>query len=131
MLAARALLARSGWHGVVPCPQDGPCPLVDGGGEWCHVSVRLDRSALHRRLKRGAVGHEDEKFSSVLASRDPVGARPTRVLRHPVRRKGLVEVEVCRPDGTTGRTVVTRRDPGAYRTAGDIVWGDALPPASG
>ena len=30
-----------------------------------------------------------------------------RVLRRPAKRKGLVELEVCRPDGTAGREVVS------------------------
>ena len=48
-----------------------------------------------------------------------------RVLRHPLTRKGLVQLEVCRSDGTAERTVVTRRDPMAYRAARDAAWGDA------
>jgi ribosomal protein RSM22 (predicted rRNA methylase) len=131
VLAARSRLVETGWHLLVPCPQDGPCPL-GGSDDWCHFSARLDRSSLHRRLKGGALGHEDEKFSYVLASRDPVSRRAAaRVLRHPMKRKGLVQLEVCRPDATAGRVVVTRRDPTAYRTARDVVWGDALPAPPG
>lgn len=128
VLAARSRLGAAGWHLLAPCPQDGPCPVVDRPGDWCHFAVRLDRTALHRRLKGGRLGHEDEKFSYVLASRDPLrparGRRPARVLRHPVTRKGLVQLELCRSDGSVGRVVVTRRDPIAYRAARDASWGD-------
>jgi ribosomal protein RSM22 (predicted rRNA methylase) len=86
--------------------------------------VRLDRSALHRRVKGGRLGHEDEKFSYVLASRAPVTPAGGRVLRHPVTRKGLVQLEVCDSAGSAGRVVVTRRDPIAYRAARDASWGD-------
>ena len=51
----------------------------------------------------------------------------SRVLRRPVRRKGLVQLELCRQNATAGSEVLTRRDPSAYRTARDVVWGDALP----
>jgi ribosomal protein RSM22 (predicted rRNA methylase) len=127
VLAARSLLTAAGWHVLAPCPQGGPCPLA-GGPDWCHFAVRLDRSALHRRLKGGARGHEDEKFSYVLASRDPVVPAPARVLRHPLTRKGLVQLEVCRSDGSSGRVVVSRRSGDAYRTARDVAWGDAFGP---
>ena len=91
--------------------------------------MRLDRSALHRTVKGVERGHEDEKFSYVLASRDPVVPAQGRVLRHPVTRKGLVQLEVCRSDASTGRVVVTKRSRDAYRTARDLAWGDAVPPA--
>ena len=93
-------------------------------GDWCHFAVRLDRSALHRRVKGGRLGHEDEKFSYVLASRAPVTPASGRVLRHPVTRKGLVQLEVCDSAGSAGRVVVTKRDPIAYRAARDASWGD-------
>lgn len=128
VLAARSRLTGAGWHLLAPCPQDGPCPVV-GGSDWCHFAVRLDRSALHRRVKGGERGHEDEKFSYVLASRDPVVPAEARVLRHPLTRKGLVQLEVCRSDASSGRVVVTKRSADAYRTARDLAWGDAVPPA--
>ena len=124
VLAARTRLTAAGWHVLAPCPQDGPCPVAARPGDWCHFAVRLDRTALHRRLKGGRLGHEDEKFSYVLASRDPVVPAGGRVLRHPVTRKGLVQLEVCHSDASAGRVVVTKRDPIAYRAARDASWGD-------
>ena len=127
VLAARSRLTGAGWHVLAPCPQDGPCPVAARPGDWCHFAVRLDRTALHRRLKGGRLGHEDEKFSYVLASRDPVVPAQGRVLRHPVTRKGLVQLEVCRSDASSGRVVFTRRDPIAYRAARDASWGSPWP----
>ena len=124
VLAARSRLTDAGWHLLAPCPQDGACPVATRSGDWCHFAVRLDRSALHRRVKGGRLGHEDEKFSYVLASRAPVTPAGGRVLRHPVTRKGLVQLEVCDSAGSAGRVVVTRRDPIAYRAARDASWGD-------
>jgi len=99
-----------------------------GGGDWCHVSARLDRTALHRRLKGAARGHEDEKLSFVLAVRDPVTPATGRVLRHPQVRTGMVRLEVCRADGTAGTEVVTKREREAYRAARGTRWGDPWPP---
>ncbi|WP_159901927.1 small ribosomal subunit Rsm22 family protein [Ornithinibacter aureus] len=133
VLAARSRLTRAGWHVLAPCPQDGPCPIADRADradDWCHFAVRLDRSALHRRLKGGRLGHEDEKFSYVVATRDPAlrgTSSPGRVLRHPVTRKGLVQLEVCHADGSVGREIITKRSPMAYRAARDAAWGSTWP----
>ncbi len=124
VLRARSRLTAAGWHLLAPCPQDGACPVAARPGDWCHFAVRLDRSALHRRVKGGRLGHEDEKFSYVIGSREPLPPAAARVLRHPVSRKGLVQLEVCDASGSAERLVVTRRDPIAYRAARDVSWGD-------
>lgn len=129
VLAARSRLTAAGWHVLAPCPQDGLCP-IEAVDDWCHFSVRLDRSALHRRLKGGRLGHEDEKFSYVVATRDEAlraASTPGRVLRHPVTRKGLVQLEVCHADGSVGREIITKRAPMAYRAARDAAWGSTWP----
>ncbi len=125
VLAARTRLIGAGWQVLAPCPHSDGCPLT--GADWCHFAARLDRSALHRRLKGGALGHEDEKFSFVLASRDPAPPTAGRVLRHPVTRKGLVQLEVCRPDGTAGPQIVSKRAGSTYRHSRGVRWGDEWP----
>ena len=87
VLAARDRLAGDGWHLLAPCPQDGRCPLAEGD-DWCHFAVRLERTALHRRLKGGRLGHEDEKFSYALTTRRPASPALGRVLRHPRHAQG-------------------------------------------
>ncbi len=67
VLAARTRLLEAGWHVVAPCPHEHACPLA-AAGDWCHLAVRLDRTALHRRLKGGSLGHEDEKLAYVVAT---------------------------------------------------------------
>ena len=105
-----------------------PCWPRAASSAWISTAcfaVRLDRSALHRRVKGGRLGHEDEKFSYVVATRDPLPSAAARVLRLPVTRKGLVQLEVCDAAGSAQRVVVTRRDPIAYRAARDASWGDS------
>ncbi|MBM6405335.1 rRNA methyltransferase [Phycicoccus sp. CSK15P-2] len=132
VLAARERLLAAGWHVVAPCPHGLGCPVATRDGDWCHFSARLDRTALHRRLKGAALGHEDEKHSYVLAVRDPVPPAPGRVLRHPLTRKGLVRLQVCQADGTAAPDTVTRRDRERYRAARDVRWGDPWrPPGDG
>ena len=126
VLAAREQLLAAGWQVVAPCPHQLNCPLSEP--DWCHFSARVERSSLHRQLKGGDLGHEDEKFSYVVAvpgvERVAAFSKGARILRHPLKRKGLVELELCRPDGSAKRQVVTKRQGAAYKQARDVRWGD-------
>lgn len=130
ILSARSRLVEAGWTIAAPCPQSGACPLV--APDWCHFAARVERSAVHRQIKGGDLSYEDEKFSYVFAVRD--GAQPagSRVLRHPVKRKGYVELTLCDGEGGHGREVVSKKQGPAYKQARDLRWGDPwLPRRSG
>jgi ribosomal protein RSM22 (predicted rRNA methylase) len=134
VLAARDALAAAGMTILAPCPHQGACPLAEIK-DWCHFSARLGRSTLHRRLKGGELDHEDEKFAYVVALRAEDAVRapasspaPGRVLRHPVKRKGLVMLQVCTPDDGVVPTLVSKRRGAVYRAARDAEWGDPWPP---
>jgi ribosomal protein RSM22 (predicted rRNA methylase) len=129
ILAARENLMAAGLTIVAPCPHQSTCPLADGT-DWCHFSARINRTSLHRRLKGAELGHEDEKFSYVIASRAPHDQAPGRILRHPVKRKGLVTLQVCTPHDGVTQTLVSKRQGETYRRARDVQWGDAWPPDS-
>jgi ribosomal protein RSM22 (predicted rRNA methylase) len=126
VLAARSMLIDAGWRVVAPCPHADKCPLV--APDWCHFAVRVNRSAIHRRVKSAELGYEDEKFSYVIAessARPNAGPPPARVLRRPAQRKGLVSLRLCRPDGTASDEIITRRlGSDVYRAARDVEWGD-------
>ncbi|GAA5030204.1 small ribosomal subunit Rsm22 family protein [Terrabacter aeriphilus] len=128
VIRARDALLAAGWHLVGPCPHSADCPLAQG--DWCHFAARVNRSAEHRRLKGAELSYEDEKFSWVAAVAPDVPApeaRSGRILRHPLKRKGFVEFQACRPDGTAGREVVSKKAGERYREARDAEWGDLLP----
>lgn len=132
VLRARQRLLAAGWRIVAPCPHESACPVAARGDDWCHTAARLDRSALHRRVKDATVGHEDEPYTYVVAVAPTVeGIRRTdaRVLRRPRQRKGMVTLELCRADGSAGPEVVTKRDRERYRSARDLAWGDGWEPA--
>ena len=61
----RSQLLSLGMSLHAPCPHHDACPMSNA--EWCHFSVRLSRTALHRTLKKGSLGHEDEKYSYLIA----------------------------------------------------------------
>ncbi|MFF8834827.1 small ribosomal subunit Rsm22 family protein [Streptomyces sp. NPDC015130] len=126
IIAARTLLVDAGFTVAAPCPHSGACPIVPGT-DWCHFSARVSRSSLHRKVKGGSLPYEDEKYSYVAATRFPVTPTPSRITRRPQIRKGLVQLELCGPDGLT-REMVTKRHGPLYKQARDIEWGDSWPP---
>ncbi|WP_329054491.1 small ribosomal subunit Rsm22 family protein [Amycolatopsis sp. NBC_01488] len=122
--AARAQLVELGLHVVAPCPHDGGCPIVPGE-DWCHFSARLPRSALHRRLKAGTLGFEDEKFAYVVASRSTPERPDARIIRHPKKHKGWVALDLCTAtDGLKPGVAVSKKQGPRYRAARDAEWGD-------
>ncbi|GIM77012.1 small ribosomal subunit Rsm22 family protein [Winogradskya consettensis] len=126
ILDARQAMLDHGLTIVAPCPHQGACPLTATPGDWCHFSARVNRSALHRRLKNAQLGHEDEKFSFVAGAAAPVLEPPDgRVLRHPQFRKGMVTMQLCNADGTVRPQVVSKKAGDLYRVARDVEWGDA------
>jgi ribosomal protein RSM22 (predicted rRNA methylase) len=123
ILAARSAMLDSGLSLVAPCPHQGACPMIPGK-DWCHFSVRVNRSSVHRRLKAAELGYEDEKFSYVAAIRGAAPPLPARVLRRPHLGKGLVSLYLCTPTDDLVRTVVSKRQGPVYRAARDVAWGD-------
>lgn len=107
---------------LAPCPHQQPCPVAEP--DWCHFAARVERSALHRRLKGGRLGHEDEKFSYVALAREPAPAAAARILRHPRVEPGRITLELCTPLGLARREL-RKRDGAAWRLARSAAWGDA------
>ncbi len=123
VLSARAHLLELGAHVLAPCPHESACPMAEGS-DWCHFSQRLERSSDHRRLKSGALGYEDEKFSYVVATRDAAAKAPARILRHPLKHSGHVKLRLCTETGLVPITV-TKSQKESYRQARKAEWGDA------
>ncbi|MFE7601361.1 small ribosomal subunit Rsm22 family protein [Streptomyces sp. NPDC057494] len=126
IIAARTRLVEAGFTVAAPCPHSGACPIVPGT-DWCHFSARVSRSSLHRQVKGGSLPYEDEKYAYVAAVRFPVTPAPARITRRPQIRKGLVQLELCGPEGL-GRDTVTKRHGPLYKQARDAEWGDSWPP---
>ena len=109
---------------LAPCPHERACPLVEP--DWCHFSVRLNRSRDHMRMKGGTLGYEDEKFSYLIVGRAGTGARAEgRVLRRPEENKFSVTLAVCAEEGLEQR-VIPSRDKPAFKRAKKLDWGDAV-----
>jgi ribosomal protein RSM22 (predicted rRNA methylase) len=120
---ARSALIAAGAHLLAPCPHGKECPMA-AAGDWCHFAARVERTSLHRQLKGGALGYEDEKFSYVVASRDPISAAPARIVRHPQKHSGHVQLTLCTPEGLTTPTI-GKSQKEKYKFARHAHWGDA------
>jgi ribosomal protein RSM22 (predicted rRNA methylase) len=122
LMTARSLLVERGATVAAPCPHERACPL-DGTEEWCRFNVRLARSDDHRQAKAAVVGHEDESYSYVVATRRPT-VRSARLLDDPSLRTGHVRLRVCADEGLQ-EIVVSRREP-RYRAVRRAEAGDRL-----
>jgi ribosomal protein RSM22 (predicted rRNA methylase) len=120
---AREMLMSLGATTLAPCPHNRPCPMQ--GADWCHFSVRVARSRLHKLAMGAVMGYEDDKFSYIAVSK-VAGATPcaARVLRHPQTRKGHVYLDLCTADGHKS-IIISKRQGKEYQAAKDLKWGDA------
>lgn len=142
VLRARDALLAETWQVAAPCPHEGRCPLLEASEpDWCHFAARVNRSSVHRQIKGGELSHEDEKFAYVAMVRQPAHltvdggagpARPARIVRHPRKNKGFVELQVCESTdamntrGRVRRAVVSKKQGALYKQARDVAWGDVI-----
>ncbi|MCP4923254.1 MAG: rRNA methyltransferase [bacterium] len=113
------------WGGSVwaPCPHDLECPMQ--GRDWCHFSVRLPRTNLHRTVKTGSLPYEDEKYAYVIVGKEPCPDRPKgRLVKRPMKRPGHVVLDVCQQSGDISRQIVSKKDKQSYTKARRSSWGD-------
>jgi ribosomal protein RSM22 (predicted rRNA methylase) len=120
----RELLITAGGNLIAPCPHKESCPMKEGN--WCHFTARLSRTSLHRKLKGGQLGYEDEKFSYIVFSKtNYIPSGSGRILRHPKKQSGFVELQLCTQEGLQ-RTTFSKKDSQNYRLARKLEWGDLI-----
>lgn len=131
---ARTSLIANAARIIAPCPHQSACPMA-AAGDWCHFSQRIERSSLHRQLKGGTLGYEDEKFSYIIVAK-PGGslalsegnanasAAVSRIVRHPGKYSGHVKLSLCTPQGQIESRTIARSNKSAYKLARKAEWGD-------
>ena len=124
LAAVREHLASLGAHVAAPCPAGSKhCPMEEG--DWCHFSVRVQRSRLHKALKGGEAPYEDEKYAYLALTREaPKAACMARVLRHPLIAPGRIVLTLCE-DGEKKQRIVTKKD-GLWKRARKIGAGESV-----
>jgi ribosomal protein RSM22 (predicted rRNA methylase) len=94
-------------------------------GDWCHFSQRVERTSQHRQLKGGALGYEDEKFSYLIAAKDYLPSAAARIVRHPGKHSGHVQLPLCTAEGKIENRTITRSSKEAYKRARKAEWGES------
>lgn len=123
ILKARDELISLGGHVAAPCPHNNACPLIKP--DWCHFGVKLERTKLHRRLKQGTLGYEEEKFSYLIVTRKKVESYE-RILMPPKKLTRHMKLKLCTETGMEMRTI-SKKDGALYKAARKTTWGDQLP----
>lgn len=121
--AVRDLAITQNINILAPCPHSGECPLAGIETRWCHFSVRTSRSKLHKVLKGGDAGFEDEKFSYIVLSREATTPQKYRIIGHPSGTK-LREVQVCSPNGA--ETLQVSKSHPLHKLSKKLEWGDGF-----
>jgi ribosomal protein RSM22 (predicted rRNA methylase) len=121
--AARSQLIAAGASILAPCPHAAACPMA-AAGDWCHFAQRVERTSIHRRLKGGVLGFEDEKFSYLVAGHSSFSRPEARIVRHPQKRSGHVQFLLCTPHGLES-TTIGKSQKENYKLARKAEWGDA------
>lgn len=121
--AARTVLIQQGAGILAPCPHREVCPMA-AAGDWCHFSQRLERTAEHRRIKGASLGYEDEKFSYLIATRLELSPAQARIVRHPQKHSGHIQLDLCTSRGRMEKTTITKSIKDTYKRARQAEWGD-------
>lgn len=107
-----------------PCPHAYQCPIQKN--DWCHFSVRVERSRIHRLLKTGTLGYEDEKFCYLIVSQAKKASKLRRVIRRPLKKSGHVLLTLCSHEGKIEETCFSKKEKVDYRKAKKSDWGDLI-----
>lgn len=120
---ARKYFLGKGLHIAAPCTHENKCAIDKD--DWCHFSVRVARSRIHKLIKEADVPYEDEKFSYIAIVKDDVTSDGMRILRHPDIRKGNIGLRVCDSLGIRN-TIITKKDGELFKKARKSSAGDLI-----
>ncbi len=121
-MKTRDFLISKGGFVLAPCPHQKECPLKRTK-DWCHFSVRLNRTKVHQKIKQATLAYEDEKYSYLLFSKEPVEHLSKRIIKKPIQRAGHVIMDLCTLEGIK-REIISRKDKASYKKALKTDWGE-------
>jgi ribosomal protein RSM22 (predicted rRNA methylase) len=125
MMLARYAVISAGAHILAPCPHANSCPLM--GQDWCHFSVRVQRSRAHKATKGADAPFEDEKFIYLVVTRNAIEQlRSGRIIAPPHISKPGIRLKVC-TENSVETPFIPARDKAATRRMRHMGWGDIMP----
>ena len=122
LMHARDFLLSKGGFVVAPCPHQKECPLRETK-DWCHFSVRLNRTKEHQKIKQASLSYEDEKYAYLLFGKESVESSSKRIIKRPIQKSGHVIMDLCTVDGIK-RETISRKDKEAYKKSLKKEWGE-------
>jgi ribosomal protein RSM22 (predicted rRNA methylase) len=122
LMTARSLLIEAGYFIMAPCPHEMICPLTQNPNDWCHFSVRFDRSKAHKIIKGGTLPYEDEKYCYLVATLKKAPSKNV-IIKAPQKHKGHVVFDICKSDGSHQKTIFSKKDHD-YKLMKKSTWGD-------
>lgn len=122
ILKLRTALIQKGAFIAAPCPHHSACPTAS----WCHFPARVERTKIHKLLKEGSLGYEDEKYSYLAVSPLPARRILGRVVDKPLKLSGHVKLSLCTKDGILEQKTITRKQKDLYKEARDAEWSSIL-----
>lgn len=106
-----------------PCSHTGRCPLALD--DWCHFTVRFQRSLRLRQLKRASLGYEDEPFCYLIVSKSDHSVAGKRIVKQPQKMNAGIKLSLCAPERVAEERIV-KKDP-LYQSARKKCHGDLWP----
>lgn len=125
LMRVRNRLIKQGAYVIAPCPHQRDCPVLPP--DWCHFSVRVERSRIHRLTKQAVVPFEDEKYCYLACSREKKNVQYCRILSRPQRSGGKIAFSVCLPNGEKANEIITKKNKDCYRQLRRLEWGSSFP----
>ena len=105
---------EKGTNIIAPCTHQGMCKLPED--DWCHSTVRVERSKIQKILKSGDAPYEDEKFSYIAISKEKFETAQSRILRHPIIETGKITLKLC-TNGNIEEKIITKKDKEQFKMA--------------
>jgi ribosomal protein RSM22 (predicted rRNA methylase) len=130
ILRAREYLKKRNAIIAAPCGHQDDCPLMrmskaSEDSKWCHFSVRVGRTQIHRTLKNATLSYEDEKFCYLILFKEKPLLKPYgRILHQPIHRSGHTQLVLCQ-ESEIKTKIYSKKNLSLYRSAKKAVWGDS------
>lgn len=108
---------------IAPCTHLSSCPIK--GDDWCHFTIRVERSKIHRLIKDASLPYEDEKFSYIALAKEKCSRSNIRILKEPKVTKASVIIDSCH-ECDIEKIKIKIKDKENYKKAKKAKWGDSF-----